>query len=568
MLCRTLLLLLSVFCAVSPARAAFWDVEPVCEDSFLSGDASLAVSPASVPSISYTTDGTLYLATRGAEEWTPTSVADVGYMGGWSSVAFSPAGQPCIAYVDASGESAYLKYAYKSGLTWVFETIDTVGWMPDHVSLTFTPLGQACVAYCISSGTYPNLTYTVRFARRIASGTWNTLSISQVGFATAPAAVVSPQNVSYVAFCDSNTGELRVASSAAGGPWQTQIVDGAENSPAIAYPAISLSPDGSPVLAYVINSETSAALVFARKVGGEWQRETATTLARQATYNCAVCINAEGMPFIAYHDPATATLKNAWKHGGVWFTETVDEAEGAGSKPSLKLDSIGNIDAAYVQGGLDQSVKFAWAIAPTSAQEAKAGSEGATVQVSGVIVSSATDEVSQRIYAQNADRTCGIALYYPGTPPTLLRGDVLDVQGTLSTVNGERVISSALLSDPGTLDEPVPLGMPGRTLGGGDFRYDGASPIKGQRGVTGGSGLNNVGLLVTTWGRMLYDGPHDFRIDDGSGVLVRCKTPASVAVNPLWQIVNVTGISSCQVEGSDLVRVLRVRAAEDIVQVL
>ena len=48
MLARTTAILLLLLCAAPAAHTAFWDVEPVHEDWFLSGDASLSVSPANV----------------------------------------------------------------------------------------------------------------------------------------------------------------------------------------------------------------------------------------------------------------------------------------------------------------------------------------------------------------------------------------------------------------------------------------------------------------------------------------------------------------------------------------
>ena len=185
--------------------------------------------------------------------------------------------------------------------------------MPDHVSLAFTPSGQACVAYWYRPGSYPDLVYTIRFAREAIRAPWTVQDIAQVGSPTGPVAAVSPQNVVCVAFCDSDTGELKLATKASGAAWQIETVDGSESNPAIPYPAISLAPDGSPVLAYAINSFDSASLRLARKVGGQWRREPVATLGRTQSYHCSVCVNSLGMPFVAYQDPATTSLKSAWK---------------------------------------------------------------------------------------------------------------------------------------------------------------------------------------------------------------------------------------------------------------
>lgn len=82
--------------------------------------------------------------------------------------------------------------------------------------------------------------------------------------------------------------------------------------------------------------------------------------------------------------------------------------------------------------------------------------------------------------------------------------------------------------------------------------------------MTGGFGLNNIGLLVTLSGRPAYIDSHSFTLDDGSGIGVHCVTPETVTVSPLWQHVTVTGISSLENVDSQLRRKLLVRDEGDI----
>ena len=65
------------------------------------------------------------------------------------------------------------------------------------------------------------------------------------------------------------------------------------------------------------------------------------------------------------------------------------------------------------------------------------------------------------------------------------------------------------------------------------------------------SGLNNIGMLVRVCGKLTYIDANNFTLDDGSGIAVHCVTPTGVTVNPLWQYVAVTGISSCEREESN-----------------
>lgn len=167
----------------------------------------------------------------------------------------------------------------------------------------------------------------------------------------------------------------------------------------------------------------------------------------------------------------------------------------------------------------------------------------------------------------SAGRASGIRVAWTGTVTV---GKRYTVTGTMKTnLDGERYIEATAV-DPNTsgwtIDVP-PLGMNNKTLGGGDWHYD-AGTGAGQKGITGGSGLNNIGLLVRTWGKVKAFDPSTtptwFVIDDGSGVDVRCEVPNSVAVHKTWTYVGVTGISSRENIGGVLHRLLRVRTQADI----
>jgi hypothetical protein len=89
--------------------------------------------------------------------------------------------------------------------------------------------------------------------------------------------------------------------------------------------------------------------------------------------------------------------------------------------------------------------------------------------------------------------------------------------------------------------------------------------------VTGSSGVNNIGLLVKAWGRVVERDtavpPMWFRISDGSGAAVKTVVPASIAVPAQGAYVVITGISSCEKENGapdSLLPVLRARAVQEI----
>ncbi len=155
---------------------------------------------------------------------------------------------------------------------------------------------------------------------------------------------------------------------------------------------------------------------------------------------------------------------------------------------------------------------------------------------------------SDHFYVEAPDRSCGIRVNMAGHGR--LPGDGADVNGVLKTnLDGERYIeaSAVSLAGSGAID---PLEMIGRSVGG----TDGA----GQPGVAGGVGLNNIGLLVSTVGKVTHAESGFFYVDDGSapadgsgfaGIRV---LPFVLSVPAENSHVAVTGASSCFKSGTDL----------------
>ena len=198
---------------------------------------------------------------------------------------------------------------------------------------------------------------------------------------------------------------------------------------------------------------------------------------------------------------------------------------------------------------------------------------GTSVALRGVVLSTSSGEIPGRLYVQEPDRSSGILLHYQGSVPSGLQsGDVVELFGTVGQVSGERAILGAQVTKTGTTAEPRPLAMTNRALGG--------SQMGRQQGVVDqysfprkmADGLNNIGLLVSTWGKVTAVGTDWFYLDDGTGlddggayrgVFVHCPT----VVRPgLKRYVRVTGISGCEIQQGSPVprRVLRPRRQSDI----
>lgn len=187
------------------------------------------------------------------------------------------------------------------------------------------------------------------------------------------------------------------------------------------------------------------------------------------------------------------------------------------------------------------------------------------LQCTEKIVTAATVAMGgTEFYVQEADRSSGIRVIST-TPVT--EGDLVNIAGAVVTDSGERSIRADTVQIGQRLLTPLkPVGMPIKWIGGGDF---GAN----TKGVTGGKGLRNIGLLVTTCGTTTYIGgvgEDFFYIDDGSrlndgsghvGLKVECRDLTKPALDAK---VRITGISSCEDTGVRVIPMLKVRTESDV----
>lgn len=199
----------------------------------------------------------------------------------------------------------------------------------------------------------------------------------------------------------------------------------------------------------------------------------------------------------------------------------------------------------------------------TSIAQIKARPDGVPVIHNSAIVSEAWPDY---FYIETQDRSCGIRVDGQGTELTLPTR--VDVTGILRTnPDGERYIDTGGATPHASTDSAEPLFLINSRLGGGDWMYS-LSSGAGQKGVKGGAGLNSIGLLVNTMGRVTFadTGNGYFCLDDGSalddgsghlGVKTLGTVPVEEGQDPVGKYVKVTGISSCYQSGSDLFRLIR-----------
>lgn len=192
---------------------------------------------------------------------------------------------------------------------------------------------------------------------------------------------------------------------------------------------------------------------------------------------------------------------------------------------------------------LDYTFSTSAAQAASSAPEAKSLADGSYVRFPGV-VTLASDGF---FYVQNGTGRPGIRVLK--TEHALVPGEAVNLTGIVATnADGERCLEATHIDETGSAAvDPVVLANAG--AGGGD--WPGFAGGVAQEGVAGGRGLNNIGMLVQTCGRVTGSAPGVVYLDDGSalsdgsgtgGIRVLSTDPAL----PLpGDFIRATGVLSC-----------------------
>jgi hypothetical protein len=182
--------------------------------------------------------------------------------------------------------------------------------------------------------------------------------------------------------------------------------------------------------------------------------------------------------------------------------------------------------------------------------------DGAQVMVSGKVVTAIPSQVGA-YYIEEVQRQSAIRVEAISGSANV--GQMVKVAGWIGTnENGERVIIDATIT-PMTNYPIEPLSMTNRELGGSDWNDK-------TKGATNKTGLNNVGLLVQTWGRVTSKSGTDFYITDGSGDPVRVDASALGSMPEVNDYVIVTGICRLKKIGANYIPYIQLRQAGDWVK--
>lgn len=121
--------------------------------------------------------------------------------------------------------------------------------------------------------------------------------------------------------------------------------------------------------------------------------------------------------------------------------------------------------------------------------------DGASVAGTPVVTAAFPDF----FYVEDRSRAMGIRVNLVGHALTV--GKTTQLAGTIQTnSDGERYVNASIATATGS-DSVLPVLMTNSALGGGNWSY-GSGSSSGQCGIEGASGLNNIGLLVRTTGRV------------------------------------------------------------------
>gem|GEM_PF-3951599 len=201
--------------------------------------------------------------------------------------------------------------------------------------------------------------------------------------------------------------------------------------------------------------------------------------------------------------------------------------------------------------------------------DARSQNDGAWVTANGIVTAAFDGE----FYIEDIDRTSGIRVVTADIPPIM--GNQVSVTGKIDAMQPNLTIVNAMWTPTGAPDLALtPLFIPLRAIGGGNCGL--------QKGITSATGLNNIGLLVKTTGKVTYSGAGLLYIDDGSGfndgntlgadnttipgVLVLLPYDMLVLLPDGDYFVSVTGISTAimNTSGDPICRALRVRTQADV----
>jgi hypothetical protein len=317
-----------------------------------------------------------------AQQLTRAVVASTSVVGMYPSLALDDHGRPAMTYMDST--SFDLRYAYRSGGTWLSEIVQSAGLVGQYSSLRFDDQARAHVAYqdqnnftlryatrtgphawsveaVVDSGAgvgahaslvlgrsgAPGIAYVdnasggkIKYAYRPAA-TWIKESLPDVGVGHAVSLALDESDRPFVAYYDLVNADLRLAEREPTG-WTSELVDSAGSVGQ--FVSLAIDRDRQPHVAYY--DQTRKSLRYAHRGAAGWFTEVADT-ASGVGRDVSLRLTAAGVPVIAYYDSSAQALKLCRKFDDEWAIEVLDRSGSVGSFASLALDAEGRARIAY-----------------------------------------------------------------------------------------------------------------------------------------------------------------------------------------------------------------------------
>lgn len=542
-LCIAVLILLL---AAVPAHCRWW-IQIVNDDSGTVQDStSIQLDSAVVPHVAYGRDESLLYASPVGDTWVVEEAVSPGdaQVPRYASMAIGSDEYPRIAYYDYVDRD--LRYAWKDADGWHNEPVDTGGDVGDYCHLTLDDSGVPHIAY------YDWSRYDLRHAWKNGDN-WSTETVQSTGVVGRWPSIVATATGLHISYYADTGMDLKHAWGSPGA-WSSLAFD--TSGDVGQYGSMVIDSQDTHYISYYDNSNKRLKCIIGTH--SQQVKEQVDQGPFVGMYS-SIGLAPDGLPRVSYFSSLVGDLKYAWRAAdNKWYKEIVDAGGWSGIYSCLALDYQGRPHISYIDSW-NQNVKYAFWNTDTTVPP-KELPDGARVQTSGMVVSAVFGD---RFYMQQEDRSSGIGVLWTGVKPSV--GDRVAVLGTMTTQDGERLMAGTCVATDSSGDPPVPIGMPTPAIGGGDYRYVPGPPATGQRGVRTSLGLNNIGLLVKTWGKFTYVDEHTFTVEDTDDLTVTCIVPDGVNLNPGWEQVAVTGVSSCYWSGGYLYPLLRVRSETDIV---
>ncbi|MCG8421390.1 MAG: BNR repeat-containing protein [Proteobacteria bacterium] len=266
-----------------------------------------------------------------------------------ADLAVDSQGTPHISYKGYSDSNNGLQYAYRTDAgTWAEEAVDTRFSSGRNSSIAVDPSGRIHISYGVPGGR-AGLQTDLEYAYRDPGGAWHiehadaSPAIRQGKESSIAVDSQGGVHVSHRAFVDA-TGETQVRYTyrSTDGQWTPRVVDVA----GVTYTAIALGADDS---AHIVYSEWGSAEVrYAYQQGDSFAIETVGS--GRVTGRSVVAVDESGVVYVSYYDFDSRQLMYAERIGGQWQTRRASSPTGEGQYNAVAVGLAGRMHLAYGSG--------------------------------------------------------------------------------------------------------------------------------------------------------------------------------------------------------------------------